>query len=153
MPDLPADVARFFESYRTAFERFDAAAIADLFGYPTHVTSDGEEVGVLCIATRQEWIRQLDRLLAMYRELGVQSARLVGASVSTLSDRLVQATVRWALDDATGRLLYSFDATYTLGTVGGALRITAIAHNELPRYREALARRARGTATDGGPSG
>lgn len=100
---LPADVARFFESYRAAFERYDSAAIADLFGYPTHVTSDG-------------------------------------GSASTLSDRLVQATVRWALEDAGGRLLYRFDAIYTLARIDGTLRITAIAHNELPGYREALAR-------------
>ena len=137
---LPVDVARFFESYRAAFERYDSAAIADLFGYPTHVTSDGGEVSLACIATRQEWIRQLDRLLGMYREIGVHTARLAGGSASTLSDRLVQATVRWALEDAGGRLLYHFDAIYTLARIDGTLRITAIAHNELPRYREALAR-------------
>jgi hypothetical protein len=140
MSDVPADVAAFFESYRAAFERYDSGAIADLFGYPAHVTSDGGEVGLLGIATREDWVPQLDRLLRLYRSLGVHSARVIEASASTLSDRLVQATVRWALDDAGSRCLYSFEATYTLARIGGALRITAIAHDELPRYQEALAR-------------
>jgi hypothetical protein len=33
-----------------------------------------------------------------------------------------------------------FDAARTLARIGGALRIAAPAHNEIPRYRECLAR-------------
>jgi hypothetical protein len=46
--------------------------------------------------------------------------------------------VHWALYDDAGRVLYAFEAAYTLASIDGALRISAIAHNEIPRYRECL---------------
>jgi hypothetical protein len=41
-------------------------------------------------------------------------------------------------------VLYTFEAAYTLAQIDGALRITALAHNELPRLQECLAQQARG---------
>jgi hypothetical protein len=134
------EVAAFFESYRRAFERLDASAIADHFVYPSHVTSDGAEVALLVIATREQWMGQAERLLDMYRAIEFRSARVLDVRPVRLSARLVQAVVRWGLYDAVGRLLYDFNAAYTLASVGGVLRIAALAHNEVPRYRECLAR-------------
>jgi hypothetical protein len=39
-----------------------------------------------------------------------------------------------------GHVLYAFHATYTLARVADSLQISAIAHDELPRYRACLAR-------------
>jgi hypothetical protein len=138
--DAAETIRAFFESYRRAFERFDASAIADHFVFPGHITADSKEIGLTSVTDRPAWIGQLDRLLGMYRAIDVASARVVELMITELSPRLFQAIVHWALDDRAGRRLYDFEAAYTLAEVGDALRITAIAHNEIPRYRECVAR-------------
>ncbi len=76
----------------------------------------------------------------MYRAIGFGSARVLRLAPVELSPRLVQVMVHWALHDGIGRILYDFQALYTLVRIGDTLRIAAIAHNEIPRYRECLAR-------------
>lgn len=49
--------------------------------------------------------------------------------------------IHWALRDGSGSDLYDFNALYTLVEVDGALRIAAIAHDELQRSQELMARR------------
>lgn len=92
------------------------------------------------VASQDEWVRQIDRLLATYAKVGVASALVVGLTTSELTPRLFQAVVQWELRDARGDLLYGFDAAYTLVEIDGALRITALAHNERPRLQALLAR-------------
>lgn len=133
-------VSAFFESYRTEFERFDAPAIARHFAYPSHVTSDTGQISLSSIASMEEWIGKLERLLDMYRAIGVASARVLDLSETALSPRLIQAIVHWELRDGAGQLLYDFEAAYTLAEIDGDLRIAAIAHDEIPRYRACLAR-------------
>ncbi len=134
-------VDAFFESYRAAFERLDAPAIADHFAYPCHITSDtGEMVVLVSVTTKHEWIGKIEGLLAMYQAVGLSSARVVNLDATEISPRLVQTVVHWALYDNAAPMLYAFEAAYTLAHVDDGLRISAIAHNEMPRYRECLAR-------------
>ena len=139
-PDPTAAVTRFLDSYRAAFERFDAPAIADHFAFPCHVVGAGEEVSLLAVSSREEWLPVLERLLGMYRAIGVGSARIAHLSVADLGPNLTQALVQWTLQDGAGHPLYAFDAAYTLAGVGGTLRVAALAHNEMPRSRELLVR-------------
>ena len=134
------DVTGFFDSYRLAFERLDASAIADHFAYPSHITSDTGKIVLSPVVTKPDWTRQIEQLLAMYRAIGFASARLLNLALTKLSPRLVQAVVDWALQDNTGNLLYTFQAAYTLAKIDDAVRISGIAHNEIPKYRECLAR-------------
>jgi hypothetical protein len=137
---ITADVRAFFTSYCTAFIRQDALAIAKLFAYPVHVTSDeGRDVTVR-IATADEWRTTIDRLLEMYRAIDVGSVEAIGLATDALSPLLVQARLRWALYDKAKQPLYEFDAMYTLARHTETFRITAIAHNEIPQYRNSLAR-------------
>ena len=138
--DFHATVSAFFDSYRTAFERQDAAAIADHFVYPGHVTSDAGEIVLVPITNRQEWIGKVEQLLGMYRAIEVGTARVLDPTLTEISSRLVQAQVHWVLHDAAGLRLYDFVAVYTLANIDGAFRIAAIAHNELPQYQACLAR-------------
>jgi hypothetical protein len=140
MDETAQRVHTFFESYRVAFERQDAPAIAEHFAYPSHLTSDAREIDLMAVAAKPDWIGQVERLLAMYRAIGVGSAHVLELASTELSPRLVQAVVHWALHDVSGGRLYDFQAMYTLAMIDDALRITAIAHNEIPRYRECLAR-------------
>jgi hypothetical protein len=142
----------FFETYRTAFERYDAAAIADLFAYPSHVTGDAAEVALTPVTSREAWVGQLERLLALYRAIGAVSARPAQLTVVELSPWVLQALVHWELTDQNGAALYDFQAAYTLVELGGALRISSVAHNEVPRYRACLARlQAGGSRAGAGP--
>lgn len=140
MAELPADVAAFFDSYRRAFERYDVGAVAGHFAFPVHIAGDAAEVSVRVVPTRDDWLPQLDRLLGMYRALGVHSARLLESSAHEISEHLVLVTARWALADAAARPLYQFGAAYTLARTDRNLRIVALAHDELPQYQAALAR-------------
>src|SRR5512147_2862639 len=97
--DLHTTISSFFDSYRTAFEHQDAAAIADHFSYPGHVTSDAGEITLVPITNRQEWIGKLEQLLGMYRAIAVHSARVLDLALSEISPRLVQAHIHWALHD------------------------------------------------------
>jgi hypothetical protein len=76
----------------------------------------------------------------MYRAIGFRSTRVAHLEAAELSPRLFQALVHWTLHDGNGGSLYAFDATYTLAQAGDVLRITALAHNEVSRYRQCLAR-------------
>lgn len=133
-------VDAFFDSYRAAFERSDVSAIADHFAFPLHITSDAGQVAPLTVATRQDWIGIVQRLLAVRRAIGFSFARALNLVAIELSSRLIQAVVHWSLLDSAGGTLYDFNAAYSLATIDGVVRITAISHNEVPRYREYLAR-------------
>jgi hypothetical protein len=137
---ITADVRAFFTLYCTAFIRQDAPAIAKHFAELIHVASDtGDDVTVQ-VATAAEWRTTIDRLLERYRAIDVGSVEAIGLATDALSPRLVQARLRWALRDKSGRPLYEFDAMYTLARHTETFRITAIAHNEIPQYRSCLAR-------------
>ena len=137
---VPRAVEPFFASYREAFERGDAAAIAEHFGESVHVASD-TGLGVrLELATGAEWRAGIDRLVALYRALDVGTAEPRNLKVVGLSERLAQASVRWALFDRRGRALYEFGALYTLAREGAGWRIVAIAHDEVPQSRQHRAR-------------
>ena len=137
---ITADVRAFFTSYCTAFIRQDAPAISKHFADMVHVASDnGDDVSVQ-VATAAEWRKTIDRILDMYRAIDVGSVEATGLATDALSSRLVQARVRWALNDRAARPLYEFDAMYTLARHTEIFRITAIAHNEIPQYRRCLAR-------------
>ena len=135
-----ANVQEFLDAYRAAFEAFHAAAIADLFSYPCHITSGEPELAVATIPDREAWIPQVERLVAAYRAIGVRSAKVLKLQVVELTPRLAQAGVHWGLRDQEGKAIYDFDASYTLADFGQGMRIKAIAHNETPRLRAAIDR-------------
>ena len=139
---LDPDLQAFFDSYRAAFERRDASAIASHFRFPLHVSGDAGEVTTVAIPSIEAWIPQLERLLAGYAKLDVKSAKIAQARTTRFSPRLAQAAIHWALTSSSGGAIYDFDATYTLAATDGALKIAAIAHNEQLRAREALQARS-----------
>lgn len=145
-----ADVDEFLESYRAAFEQMDASAIAEHFAYPSHITGDADEPDLVPIHTKEAWVAEVERLLAGYRAIGVHSIRILRSVPEALSSRLHQVMVHWALHDRAGRSLYDFHAGYTLAKIGGALRITAITHNEAPKFRDLMIRLRAGTSSGTG---
>jgi hypothetical protein len=133
--------AAFIEQYRTVFERFSAPEIATQFAFPLHVAGDlGASVSLTIAASAEQWTQVLDGLLAGYRKLGVTRSEVRSLEVTAIGPALAQARVHWALFDAAGQPVYDFHSVYTLGRQDDRLRIVAIAHDELPKLRGALAR-------------
>jgi hypothetical protein len=131
-------VEHFLDAYRAGFEAFDVEAIVDLFSYPCQIASDADGVTVTTVGTREAWVSQIDRLVAAYREIGVRTAEALELHVMELTSLVAQVTVHWRLADGEGRSIYDFDASYTVADRGDGLRITAIAHNEMPLLRAAV---------------
>jgi hypothetical protein len=133
-------VRQFLDAYRAGFEAFDVEAIVDLFSYPCQITSDAGEVTVTTLGSREAWVPQIDRLVAAYREIGVRTAEVLELHLIELTSLVAQVSVHWGLADGEGRSIYDFDASYTVADRGDGMRITAIAHNEMPRLRAAVER-------------
>jgi hypothetical protein len=130
----------FLNSYRMAFEAFNPDRVRSHFAFPLHLTSDADEVSIVCVPTREAWRTQVERLLGVYRTLGVASAQPLDTRISPVSRRLLSTHVRWHLRTAAGAAIYEFDVHYLLVKIDGDFRIAAIAHNETPRLRASLSR-------------
>jgi hypothetical protein len=135
------NVSAFFDSYRVAFDRLDSEDIAKHFIHPMQSTLDTGGAVLAAVAGPSVLRGNLERLLALYQAMDFGSARVLRLVASEISPCIVQATVDWELLDRAGARLYTFAATYTLVRVDGSLRISALAHNEISRYRRYLAHR------------
>ena len=142
--ELADEVQGFFRAYCAAFEGLDVEAIADCVAYPSHIVSDGDEVGLISIANRQECLATMNRVVEWHRQLGAPSGRIHDLSIQALSPLLVQASLRMDVLDRTSRLLYDFQASYSLAKIAGAWRIVAIAHNQIPRLLRCITERQPG---------
>jgi len=146
--EITVDVRAFFTTYCTAFIRRDAPAIARHFADQVHVASETGRSVVVQVATGDEWRKTIEQLLHMYLAINVSFAEVKEMSIYPLSSRLVQASLHWALRDATNAPIYEFDALYTLARHSETFRIIAIAHNEIPQYRRCAERIASRVASD-----
>jgi hypothetical protein len=134
-------IDEFFAGYAADFATYDAATVAEHFAYPVQSVGDTDADPNVTTAGREEWLLVLDRLLGAYRELGVTGARLHSIQVTRLGRGLHVVCVGWTLLRTDKSTVYNFEASYTLVASHGRLRISAIAHNEIPRLRAALADR------------
>jgi len=130
---LDEDVRAFFQTYTAAFEALDVEAIADCVAYPSHIVSDDEEVVLIAMADRQQCLAAMDKVVTLHRKLGAPAGRIHDLSITELSPRLVQASLRMEVLDKTSSFLYDFQAIYSLAKFSGGWRIVAIAHNQIPR--------------------
>ena len=130
-------VEAFIDSYRLAFERRDADAVADHFAYPSQVLSQADEHPVLVtIARKSQWLPKVKALLQQYQAAGVYRVRVASQRVQVLSKSIALAFVEWSLVDLAGDELYRFDNVYTVTPAQGSLRVVAaISPNELQRAR------------------
>jgi hypothetical protein len=133
------EIHAFFDEYRRTFARYDTRKLAELFAFPFHVVSDSHDVAPLTVASREDWLRVLEGLLAGYRTLGVAAGEPLGLEVTALTPRMASVRVRWSLRRDDDSAIYDFVAVYTLIKPGSAWRVAAIAHDELPKLQAALA--------------
>ena len=137
--NITAAVRAFFTTYATAYIRQDAKAVCGHFAELVHISADTGTQVTVHVAKKEEMLKTVTHLLEMYRAIGFGSAEVLALATDEMSPRLVQARLLWLLRDKAGEPLYEFDAMYTLARHTEIFRITAIAHNEIPRYKQCLA--------------
>ena len=138
------DTLLFLDAYRSAFEHRDIDAIVDLFAFPCHVTGDGDPASLEIATNREEWKPVIQRIFDAYERIGVDTATIENVSTDNVSPRLAVVRVAWHLKNADGATLYEFTSVYTLAEVEGRRRVSAVAHDELPKLRACLKRVGRG---------
>ena len=136
---ITADVRAFFTKYCAAYIRQDATAICKHYADLVHISSDTGDRVTVHVATNDEMLKTIAHLLEGYRTIGFATAEALAVATDEMTSRLVQARVLWLLRDKAGEPIYEFDAMYTLARHTEIFRITALAHNEIPQYRRALA--------------
>jgi hypothetical protein len=144
METSEADLRTFFDDYRTTFASFDLDALGALFTFPMHVVSATDDEVSVAVYDGDAWPAVLEMLFGAYRGLGVAGAELLAFETSAVSPDVASVRVHWELRRNDGSSVYDFTAVYTVVVVDGALRVTAIAHDELPQL---------GTALSGAPDG
>ena len=138
-------VKAFLEAYASAFQRLEKDAVADRYGYPAHVITYNGGVRLLAVPSREAWTAIIERILEMYKAMGVRRADMRDLRVSDVSPQVAQARLVWVLHGEGDRPLYEFEATYTLALLEGELKIVqVISENEQPKFLGVM--RARGSA-------
>lgn len=134
-------VFELLERYRAAFEGGNVGGVLDCCRCPLQVVSVDAGDPSISIAGEADWALNVRRLLDTYRRLGLSDAVMADISVSPLLDAMATAQVRWALHSSSGELIYDFTAVYTVVESDVGPRIIAVAHDEMPKLRAALAGR------------
>lgn len=135
-------VRAFLDGYASAFQRLDKDAVADRYGYPAHAVTYNGGVGLVAIPSREAWTAVIERILQMYGAMGVRRAAMRELRVTDVSPQVAQARLVWALHGEGDRLLYEFEATYTLALLENELKIVqVITENEQPKFRGVMRER------------
>src|SRR6266516_7744070 len=117
---MRAEIRRFFESYREAFNRLDAEAISRHFWVPSMITTRyGYSVWADVRDIRANMVTLCDR----YRARGfVATAFEPGESIDQPPDHAV-ADLRWTVHRREGRTSVSFRTGYNVRRDAGEWRI------------------------------
>ncbi|MDJ0655523.1 MAG: ketosteroid isomerase family protein [Xanthomonadales bacterium] len=120
------NVKAFFDNYIKAFDAFDPEAIADLYHYPSLLSSmDSNDA----LVDRVEAIRNFRRICDSHRRMGYHTAVMLHSDRKTLTENLAVVTVRWRFENESGKDLAQFDCTYTLADHGNGIGILcAVVH-------------------------
>jgi hypothetical protein len=144
MINLVEHVQGFRDSYRLAFEQYDADAIVRHFALPCHIVSDSETVAHIDFKTEQDCRGSIERILAWHRKIGMTSGHTRGLSIVELSARIICFDLNYAFEGAGQEYLYDFRGHYTLVANEDCWRIAAITHNQVPRLLACLKERGHG---------
>ncbi|WP_226663958.1 hypothetical protein [Microbulbifer aggregans] len=133
------EINKLFLEYRRLFEARDAEQIADFYRFPIHYYFSNGEKSQL---SREYFIGRVEKLLKLYKKLGV--TQIVGAvtDVNELNENTSLATLNWVLLDTSAekpRQIYSAFTRYIVSDFEGTLKIDGlIGVDETLRLKQAL---------------
>ena len=138
-PEHKSDqVSAFFTLYAKSGN--DARSLAAHYTLPCFIAADRGVVVTIPMSSEQELVELLEKILGMYKAIGVDSASVTNLISTHLSPLLSVNQVDWELRDSAGAKLYSFRAVYTLVKTDNGLKICSLAACEIPHYLECVAR-------------
>lgn len=132
------DLQTFFDEYRATFASFDLAALAKLFAFPLHVVSATGGEPSISVSDEAGWPGVLEALFGAYQALGVVDADPLAFEVAEVAGDVGSVHVHWQLRRDDGSPVYDFTAIYTVVLLEGGYRVSAIAHDELPKLAAAM---------------
>lgn len=141
MIELVERVQSFRDSYRRAFEQYDADAVVGHFALPCHIVSDGETVAHIDFNTARDCRASIERILTWHRQIGMTSGHTRELSIVEMSARITCFDLHYAFEGAGQEYLYDFRGQYTLVGSDDCWRIAAITHNQVPRLLACLKER------------
>ncbi|MEM9300686.1 MAG: hypothetical protein AAGE01_01165 [Pseudomonadota bacterium] len=116
------DSSTFLDSYRQAFDAFDADAIAAHYHFPSILASiDGTQA----FLSREDAVARFTRVCDHHRRLGYHHASCDNVRSEELADNLWRLTVDWRFHSAAGNEILAFSCSYELGDYGDGPRVTA----------------------------
>lgn len=108
---MPAEIRRFFEGYRDAFNRFDGDAVARFYAVPCGIADDkGYTHWPAFESVRDNMVA----LCELYRSNGFKYARFQPASFLALGEKFAVADIAWHIDRLAQREPWEFHTTYNL---------------------------------------
>lgn len=120
------NVKGFFERYAQAFDSFDAEGIADLYHYPSLLSSMDRSDA---FTSRSEAVKNFRRICDSHKRMGYHHAVMLDTDRKTLTENLALVTVRWRFETDAGKDLLQFECTYTLADHGDGVKIvSAVVH-------------------------
>lgn len=134
-PEGPdGDVVSFFTRYAAALDADDLPAVAATYAEPTFVVTD--DAGIV-VSRHAEVVTFFRGVLAEHRERGLVAAHPTVERVEALTERLLDAVVRWSYADADGRVAFVDKYRYLLRSIHpGRLLIQTTVVLEGPRAAE-----------------
>ena len=111
-PDGPdRRVASFFTRYAAALDADDLDTVAAAHAEPTFVVTDD---GGTVVSRHAEVVTFFRGVLAQHRERGLVAAHPTVERVEVLTDRLLDAVVRWSYADVDGHVAFVDEYRYLL---------------------------------------
>ncbi len=106
---MTAGITAFFDSYRTAFDALDAAAVAAHFAVPSMLIDEKAHTW----ASQDDVIADVQKLLTLYRNSGFVSATYEVANSLPQGEDGVTANLYWTIARSSGTP-WRFHTGYTL---------------------------------------
>ena len=141
LTDLRAELEAWCRSYVTAFESYDAEAIASHWTFPALTTQADRS---FVFKSAEHFAKNTGLLLGFYQAQAVHSVERRVVDLLNMSAGAVSMTVQDRMLDADGQEIAAWQAAYVLQRVSGAWKaVAAVADGEVDAWA------ARGTPLGG----
>ena len=141
LTNLRTDLEAWCRSYVTAFESYDAEAIASHWTFPALTTQAGRS---FTFKSAEHFAKNTGLLLGFYKAQGVHSVERRVIDLLNMSAGAVSMTVQDRMLDNNGQEIAGWQAAYVLQRVDGAWKaVAAVADGEVDAWA------ARGTPLGG----
>lgn len=132
MTEIRTDLETWCETYITAFERFDASAIAEHWAFPALTTQAGRS---FAFKSAEHFATNTEKLLGFYKRQGVASVEREVLSHYVMGENAVAMTVADKMRNSAGNVLAGWQAAYVMQRTESVWRaVAAIADGEVAAW-------------------